>query len=225
MAAPYDKNDDSVVVVIGSGAGGGTLGAELALNGVDTIILEAGGRHETEDFDNDEWPMFSKISWLDKRTTSGSWRVAKDFAGLPAWIVKAVGGSTVHWAGASLRLQAHEFKAKSTYGGLAGANLLDWPVTLKELEPYYAKAEDKMGTTRTNGIPGLPGNNNFKVMYAGAKRLGYKGVHTGRMSINSQPPARWPRPGSFRVKRCPTTILPTATRRWNASSNSSSRPV
>ena len=29
------------------------------------------------------WPKFSKISWLDKRTTSGSWRVAKDFAGLP----------------------------------------------------------------------------------------------------------------------------------------------
>ncbi len=60
-------------------------------------------------------------------------------------------------------------------------------MTLQDLEPYYAKAEDKMGTTRTNGIPGLPGNNNFKVMYAGAKRLGYKGVHTGRMSINSQP--------------------------------------
>jgi len=44
-----------------------------------------------------------------------------------------------------------------------------------------------MGTTRTNGIPGLPGNNNFKVMYTGAKRIGYKGVHTGRMSINSRP--------------------------------------
>ena len=29
-----------------------------------------------------------------------------------------------------------------------------------------------MGVTRTNGIPGLPGNNNFKVMYTGAKRLG-----------------------------------------------------
>ena len=44
-----------------------------------------------------------------------------------------------------------------------------------------------MGVTRTNGIPGLPGNNNFKVMYAGAKKLGYKEVHTGNMAINSQP--------------------------------------
>jgi hypothetical protein len=37
MAAPFDLNDDSVVVVIGSGAGGGTLGTELALKGVQTI--------------------------------------------------------------------------------------------------------------------------------------------------------------------------------------------
>ena len=187
MAKTYDLNDDSVVVIIGSGAGGGTLGNELAQKGIDTVILEAGGRHEIDDFENDEWGMFGKISWLDPRTTSGSWRVAKDFSGLPAWIVKAVGGSTVHWAGASLRFQEHEFKVHSAYGDIAGANLLDWPITLKELEPYYARAEDKMGVTRTNGIEGLPGNNNFKVMKAGADKLGYKECHTGRMAINSAP--------------------------------------
>ena len=187
MAKTYDLNDDSVVVIIGSGAGGGTLGNELAQKGIDTVILEAGGRHEIDDFENDEWGMFGKISWLDPRSTSGDWRVAKDFSGLPAWIVKAVGGSTVHWAGASLRFQAHEFKVKSTYGGIAGANLLDWPIGLDDLAPYYAKAEDKMGVTRTNGIEGLPGNNNYKVMKAGADKLGYKECHTGRMAINSAP--------------------------------------
>ena len=86
------------------------------------------------------------------RTTSGTWRVAKNFPNLPAWIVKAVGGSTIHWAGASLRFQEHEFKTRTTYGSVTGANLLDWPITLAEMEPYYAKAEDKMGVTRTNGI-------------------------------------------------------------------------
>jgi len=185
--ATFDMNDDSVVVVVGSGAGGGTLGAELAIKGVKTVILEAGGRHETEDFQNDEWGSFGQISWLDKRTTSGSWRVAKDFAGLPAWIVKAVGGSTTHWAGASLRFQEHEWKAKTTYGDVAGANLLDWPIDMAEMDQWYAKAEDRMGVTRTNGIPGLPGNNNYKVLEAGAKKLGYKEVHTGRMAINSEP--------------------------------------
>jgi choline dehydrogenase-like flavoprotein len=185
--ATFELNDASVVVVVGSGAGGGTLSNELAQKGVKVVCLEAGGRHETEDFQNDEWGSFGQISWLDKRTTSGAWRVARDFAGLPAWIVKAVGGSTVHWAGASLRFQEHEFKVKTVYGDIPGASLLDWPITLAEMEPYYDKAESKMGTTRTHGIPGLPGNNNFKVLEAGAKKLGYKEVHTGRMSINSEP--------------------------------------
>jgi choline dehydrogenase-like flavoprotein len=184
--ANYDKNDDSVVVIIGSGAGGGTLANELCQKGVSVVVLEAGKKLSIEEFVNDEWPAFSQTAWLDKRTTSGTWRVAKDFAGLPAWICKTVGGSTVHWAGASLRIQDHEFRARTEYGAVKGANLLDWPIGLKDLEPYYAKAEDKMGVTRTNGIPGLPGNNNFKVMHAGATKLGYKGVHTGNMAINSR---------------------------------------
>src|SRR4051794_17576061 len=175
--AQFDLNDDSLVVIIGSGAGGGTLGNELAQKGINVVILEAGDRHEMQDFVNDEWASFAQLAWTDMRTTSGTWRVHKDFPNLPAWIVKSVGGSTVHWAGASLRIEPHEFKARSTYGNLAGANLLDWPITADELDAYYAKAEDKMGVTRTNGIPGLPGNNNFRVLEAGARKLGYKEVH------------------------------------------------
>jgi choline dehydrogenase-like flavoprotein len=185
--AKFEYTDESVVVVIGSGAGGGTLANELCQKGIKVVLLEAGARQSTASFINDEWKSFSQLAWLDARTTSGSWRVAKDFAGLPAWICKTVGGSTTHWAGASLRFQEHEFRARTTYGQIDGTNLLDWPVTLQELEPYYAKAENKMGVTRTNGIPGLPGNNNFKVLHAGAKKLGYKEVNTGRMAINSQP--------------------------------------
>ena len=185
--ATFDQNDDGVVVIIGSGAGGGTLANELCQKGVKVVLLEAGQKLSTGEFHNDEWAAFLQTAWLDKRTTSGSWRVAKDFGGLPAWICKTVGGSTVHWAGASLRIQDHEFKTQTVYGDVDGANLLDWPLTLQDLEPYYDKAEDKLGVTRTHGIPGLPGNNNFKVMHAGASRLGYKHCHTGRMAINSRP--------------------------------------
>jgi choline dehydrogenase-like flavoprotein len=184
--ANYDLKDDSVVVVIGSGAGGGTVAHELCRKGIKVVLLEAGKRIENQDFINDEWKSFLQLAWLDPRTTSGNWRVAKDFPALPAWTCKTVGGTTVHWAGASLRLQEHELKARTTYGATKGANLLDWPVTLSELEPYYAKAEFKMGVTRTNDIPGLPGNNNFKIMEYGAKKVGYQTVHTGRMAINSK---------------------------------------
>ncbi|QFT93687.1 Fructose dehydrogenase large subunit [Roseovarius sp. THAF9] len=185
MTAPFELTDDSVVVVIGTGAGGGVLANELAQKGVSVVALEAGGRYLPEDYVNDEWESFGQLAWLDPRTTSGDWRVAKDFSGLPAWIVKAVGGTTTHWAGASLRFQDHEWKALTNYGEVEGASLLDWPIDPREMDAYYDKAEKKLNVTRTNGNPGLPGNNNYKVFEAGAKKLGYKEVHTGRMAINS----------------------------------------
>ena len=86
MTAPFDLTDDSVVVVIGTGAGGGVLANELAQKGVSVVALEAGGRHLPEDFINDEWDSFGQLAWLDPRSTSGDWRVSRDFSGLPAWI-------------------------------------------------------------------------------------------------------------------------------------------
>ncbi|PSK80278.1 choline dehydrogenase-like flavoprotein [Limimaricola soesokkakensis] len=185
MTAPFELSDDSVVVVIGTGAGGGVLANELAQKGVKVVALEAGGRYLPEDYINDEWESFGQLAWLDPRTTSGDWRVAKDFSGLPAWIVKAVGGTTTHWAGASLRFQDHEWKAATTYGNVQGASLLDWPIDAEEMAPWYDLAEKKLNVTRTNGNPGLPGSNNYKVFAAGAKALGYENFHTGRMAINS----------------------------------------
>ena len=185
MAAPFDLSDDSVVVIIGTGAGGGVLANELAQKGISVVALEAGGRYLPEDYVNDEWESFGQLAWTDPRTTSGDWRVAKDFSGLPAWIVKAVGGTTTHWAGASIRFQEHEWKAATTYGPVQGANLLDWPIDAAEMAPWYDKAEKKLGVTRTGDMPGLPGNNNYKVFEKGAKALGYKEVHTGRMAINA----------------------------------------
>ncbi len=185
MAAPFDLNDDSVVVIVGTGAGGGVLANELAQRGISVVALEAGGRYLPEDYVNDEWESFGQLAWNDVRTTSGDWRVARDFPALPAWIVKAVGGTTTHWAGASLRIQDHEWKARTTYGPVLGANLLDWPIDGAEMAPWYDKAEAKLGVTRTGGREGLPGNNNYMVFEKGAKALGYTKVNTGRMAINS----------------------------------------
>lgn len=182
MAKTYDLNDDSVVVVVGSGAGGGTVSNELAQKGVDVVCLEAGPRLTINDIVNDNDVMFNRLSWLDKRIGTGALN-----ANLPLWVCKTVGGTTVHWAGAALRFQEHEFKTRTTYGEVPGANLLDWPLSLRELEPFYDKAEDKLGVTGTHGIPRLPGNNNYKVLAAGAKRVGYRQFHTGNMAINSEP--------------------------------------
>jgi choline dehydrogenase-like flavoprotein len=96
----FDLDDGSLVLVIGSGAGGGTLGNELAQKGIRTLILEAGPRLEREQHIDDVRQSFAQLAWLDKRTTSGSWRIAKDSPNFPANVCKVVGGTTVHWEGA-----------------------------------------------------------------------------------------------------------------------------
>ena len=181
-----DKNE-SAVVVIGSGAGGGTMVHELTKAGIPVVCLEAGPFLKKEDYTNDEWGAFMQMAWLDTRTTSGSWRVAKDFPGLPTWLVKAVGGTTTHWAGATPRFIDYEFKTLSTYGKIEGASLLDWPITLKDLEPYYDMAEKKIGSTHRHGRPPLPANNNYKVFANGAEKVGYKFYATGPYGTNATP--------------------------------------
>jgi choline dehydrogenase-like flavoprotein len=126
------------------------------------------------------------MAWLDQRTTSGSWRVARDFPNLPAWTVKAVGGTTTHWAGACPRFKDYEFTT-SHYGKIDGANLLDWPITLADLAPFYDEAEKRMGVTHVHGRPPLPANNNYKVFANGAERVGYTGYSTGPYATNAEP--------------------------------------
>ncbi len=183
----FEYDDDDVVVVVGSGAGGGTLANELCQQGLKTVVLEAGPNLTADDYHNDEWKAFGQMAWGDPRTTSGSWRIHQDFPNLPAWIVKAVGGTTTHWAGACPRFKPHEFRAREAYGNVDGANLLDWPITLEELEPYYDKAEIKMGVSHRHGRPPLPANNNYKVMANGAAKIGYEQYATGPYATNAEP--------------------------------------
>ena len=178
---------EKAVVIIGSGAGGGTMAYELTKAGIPCVCLEAGPFHKKEDYVNDEWGAFLQMAWLDARTTSGNWRVAKDFSGLPTWLCKAVGGTTTHWAGATPRFMDYEFKTKSTYGNIKGASLLDWPITLQDMEPYYTRAEDAIGSTHRGGRPALPANNNYKVFAEGARRVGYKFYATGPYGTNAEP--------------------------------------
>ena len=180
-------HDDPVVVIIGSGAGGGTMAYELTRNGVPCVLIEAGRHFSVDDWENDEWAAFGQMAWLDMRTTSGSYRITKDFPNLPAWIVKAVGGTTTHWSGATPRFMAHEWKARTHYGDIEGANLLDWPIDGDEMAPWYDKAEIAIGSTHRHGRPALPANNNYKVFANGAERAGYRYYATGPYGTNAEP--------------------------------------
>ena len=179
----FALDDDNVIVIIGSGAGGGTLANELCQRGVRCVVLEAGPRYNLTDFEQDEFAMVGKLISQDvpEVTSPAPLENGKPF------VCKTVGGTTVHWSGIALRLNEEEMTARSTYGEIAGASLADWPLSLADLTPYYDRAEERMGVTGTHGNPLLPGSNNFKVLYNGATRIGYKGVSTGHLAINSRP--------------------------------------
>ncbi len=189
MAHQFELSDSSVVVVIGSGAGGGTLSNELAQKGIDVVCLEAGSRLTLADVVNDPPVMDQRMGWHDKRI------------GPLVWVCKTVGGTTMRWSGVTPRIQEHEFRALSTYGQFdAGTTFIDWPITLEELLPYYDKAEDKMGVSGTHNIPPSAETNNYKVMKAGGERVGYKEITSTRTAIN--PVARNGRPGCQQLAFC-----------------------
>ena len=104
----YSRDDADVAVIVGSGAGGGTLANELSQQGVKVILLEAGPRFDVRDFVNDEWVMWDRFTWKDKRSATGSSPVARNFPEAPTWLCKGLGGTTLHWAAECPRLEPYE---------------------------------------------------------------------------------------------------------------------
>ncbi len=173
-------NEPADVVVIGTGAGGGNVIRELCLSGVKVVALEAGPRLDPDkDFEEDEWAMFHKLSWLDPVIAQGD-----DMTGLATWICKSVGGTSIHWAGAALRIQPHEFRAHTTYGEVPGATLQDWPMDYDTLHPFYEEAERLLGVAG-RVLPPAPGNTNFLMMQEGAAKVGLN-AHPGYIAINTE---------------------------------------
>jgi choline dehydrogenase-like flavoprotein len=211
MSTRISLDDDSVAVIVGSGAGGGTLAHELCRRGKRVVCLEAGPRIAAEEFKNDELFAFMQLTWRDKRTASGTWSVANTSPTMPAYTVKAVGGTTIHWGALAFRLQAHELRARQAYGRVDGAEIADWPVSAAELAPWWAEAERRMGVTGTHGLPRLPVTNNYKVFDYGARRAGYRHVDNDRHAINSVP--RDGRPACLQLGFCGQGCKSTA--KWS----------
>jgi choline dehydrogenase-like flavoprotein len=124
--------DSYDVIIIGSGAGGGTLARNLAPSGKRILLLERG-----------DWLTREPQNWLaqsvfveNRYVSPETWYDAK---GKPfqAQIHYFVGGSTKLYGAALYRLRREDFGELRHHDGISPA----WPISYDELEPYYSQAE------------------------------------------------------------------------------------
>jgi len=163
------------VVIIGSGAGGGTVTKVLADLGVSVALLEAGPPIDpAKDFKEHVWPhqvphrgigeggmgYFGPTPWAFGyfTTTSGGWQLkGEPYTVAPGnkfeWFrSRVVGGRTNHYGRISLRFADYDF-APYSRDGLG----TDWPITYDDIAPYYDKAERFIGVTGSKeGIRSAP---------------------------------------------------------------------
>jgi choline dehydrogenase-like flavoprotein len=120
------------VIIIGSGAGGGTLAYRLAPSGARVLLLERGDYVRRE---KDNWS--SRAVNVDaKYHTREVWTDA-DGRPLHPHTNYYVGGNTKFYGAALFRLRREDFGEQRHHGGISPA----WPIRYEDLEPYYGEAE------------------------------------------------------------------------------------
>jgi choline dehydrogenase-like flavoprotein len=120
------------VIIIGSGAGGGTLAHRLAPSGKRILLLERGGYlpREPENWDSHE--VFNK----DRYLSDEEW-IDKGGKAFKPHQQYFVGGNTKFYGAILFRLRERDFDEVQHYGGVSPA----WPLSYADVEPYYTEAE------------------------------------------------------------------------------------
>jgi choline dehydrogenase-like flavoprotein len=120
------------LIIIGTGAGGGTLLHALAPSGLKILVLERGGYLPREKENWDPTSVFVE----QRYTTEETWRDAEGTPFRPG-IHYYVGGNTKFYGAALLRFREADFGEVVHAGGISPA----WPIAYRDLEPYYTRAE------------------------------------------------------------------------------------
>jgi choline dehydrogenase-like flavoprotein len=120
------------VVIIGSGAGGGTLAWKLAGSGKRILLLERGGYLPRE---RDNWST-EAVFLRGKYTTTEKWLDGDGHEFTPEQNYY-VGGNTKFYGAALFRLRPEDFGELVHHGGVSPA----WPLAYADYEPWYAEAE------------------------------------------------------------------------------------
>ncbi len=126
------SNGHHDVIIIGSGAGGGTLAYKLAPSGKKILLLERGDYVPRE---KDNWDT-RVVNVEGKYNTKEVW-YDKDGKSLHPHTNYWVGGNTKFYGAALFRLRQEDFGELKHAGGISPA----WPISYEDLEPYYTQAE------------------------------------------------------------------------------------
>jgi choline dehydrogenase-like flavoprotein len=137
---PNNKHYD--VIIIGTGAGGGTLAYHLAPSGKRILILERGDYVPREKANWD--PQVVNVD--AHYNTTETW-LDKDGKDLHPHTNYYVGGNTKFYGAALFRLRKEDFGEIRHYGGISPA----WPISYDDLEPYYTEAEKLYHVHGTRG--------------------------------------------------------------------------
>ena len=174
MAAIQPTPETHDVVVIGSGAGGGTVAHVLTALGVQVTLLEAGPMLDpSRDFKEHQWPYDVDHRGAEagaKRyfgqgqfggyfsAVSGGWALdgepytVADGSQFQWFRSRVVGGRTNHYGRITLRFSDYDFAPYDRDG--LGVN---WPISYDDVAPYYDKAETLIGVVGSReGIRSAP---------------------------------------------------------------------
>jgi choline dehydrogenase-like flavoprotein len=143
------------VCIVGSGAGGSPIAYELSRAGFKVVVLEKGKYYSEEDINKDELavsrrelftPMLKDEQHVINDLENGEvTRYEGSEYNWSFWNGSMVGGSSNLMSGYFHRMKPKDFKLLSTYGEVEGANVVDWPISYDDLEPYYEKVERVIG--------------------------------------------------------------------------------
>ncbi|WP_321475744.1 GMC family oxidoreductase [uncultured Paludibaculum sp.] len=125
-------NNHYDVIIVGTGAGGGTLAHKLAPTGKRVLVLERGGYVPRE---KDNWDP-GAVNLHGKYQTREVWRDSKG-KDLHPHTNYCVGGNTKFYGAALFRLRREDFGELRHHGGVSPA----WPLSYDDLQPYYTAAE------------------------------------------------------------------------------------
>lgn len=146
------------IIIIGSGAGASPVAFTMANANAKVLVLEKGPWLTEKEFYKDELACCRRSVYspdladeqhvIEDTDSDGDWySEPTSESGWDFWNGNVVGGSSNFMSGYFHRLKPIDFRLKSEFGNVEGANIEDWPISYDDLAPYYDQTDRQVGVS------------------------------------------------------------------------------